>query len=204
MKGILNKKYILLIFLIILFIIDAVLVINNQVGWFDNTIYNAVRSINNSFFDQYFNFFTILGNPVSIIILLVVLNIFLSRKDAIMCDILSITSVITNTIIKNIVRRDRPNVLRLVSEHGFSFPSGHSMISLTLYGYLFYISFTKIKNNKIRIITSTMLLFLIVNICISRIYVGVHYSSDVLGGVLLGLFELILIIHFNNKLNGGE
>ena len=204
MKGILNKKYILLIFLIILFIIDAVLVINNQVGWFDNTIYNAVRSINNSFFDQYFNFFTILGNPVSIIILLVVLNIFLSRKDAIMCDILSITSVITNTIIKNIVRRDRPNVLRLVSEHGFSFPSGHSMISLTLYGYLFYISFTKIKNNKLRIITSTMLLFLIVNICISRIYVGVHYSSDVLGGVLLGLFELILIIHFNNKLNGGE
>lgn len=204
MKGILNKKYILLIFLIILFIIDAVLVINNQVGWFDNTIYNAVRSINNSFFDQYFNFFTILGNPVSIIILLVVLNIFLSRKDAIMCDILSITSVITNTIIKNIVRRDRPNVLRLVSEHGFSFPSGHSMISLTLYGYLFYISFTKIKNNKLRIITSIMLLFLIVNICISRIYVGVHYSSDVLGGVLLGLFELILIIHFNNKLNGGE
>ena len=199
-----NKKYILLIFLIILFIIDAILVVSSNIIWFDTTIYNAVRSINNSFFDKYFTFITSFANAKTILIVLAILNIKLPRKDAIMCDILTIVSVCTNTILKYIFIRERPDVLRLIKQGGYSFPSGHSMVSVMLYGYLLYLVRNKIKDKKLKIVLEILLGMLILSICASRIYVGVHYASDVFGGIVIGLALLILIILLDKKYSGGE
>ena len=187
-----KKKYIIPSILILLFIIDMILVLSNNVLWFDKTIYNLVRSISNPFIDKYFIFITKLANTTVVIIILAILNIKLCRKDAIKCDILTITSVGTNTIIKNIIKRSRPDVLKLIKQGGYSFPSGHTMIVVTLYGYLFYL-LGNVSNKKLRIVLRILLLWLIINICISRIYVGVHYASDIVGGLTLGLAELYII-----------
>ena len=202
MKGILSKKYLLLIFLIVLFILDLTLVISGNTEVFDNTIYLLVRNFNNVYFDNFFKFITMFGNPKVVIIILIILNILLSRKDALICDILSITSVITNFIIKNLVMRDRPNVLRLIKQGGYSFPSGHAMISIMLYGYLFYLVHKRITNKKLKFLLQFFIIIFIFLLCISRIYVGVHYATDIIGGVLLGLFLLILILNYQDKFGG--
>ena len=202
MKGILSKKYLLLIFLIVLFILDLTLVISGNTEVFDNTIYLLVRNFNNVYFDNFFKFITMFGNPKVVIIILLILNILLSRKDALICDILSITSVITNFIIKNLVMRDRPNVLRLIKQGGYSFPSGHAMISIMLYGYLFYLVHKRITNKKLKFLLQFFIIIFIFLLCISRIYVGVHYATDIIGGVLLGLFLLNLILNYQDKFGG--
>lgn len=202
MKGILNKKYLLLIFLIVLFILDLTLVISGNTEVFDNTIYLLVRNFNNVYFDNFFKFITVFGNPMSVIVILIVLNIFLSRKNALMCDVLSLTSVITNFILKNIIMRDRPHVERLIKQGGYSFPSGHAMISIMLYGYLFYLVSKYITNKKLKIILQIFIILFIICLCVSRIYVGVHFASDVIGGILLGLFLLIIILSYQDKFGG--
>ena len=202
MKGNMDKKYILLIFLIIFFIIDTIFVVTGNTVGFDMAIYNAVRSINNSFFDIYFKFTTSFCDPIVIILLLVVLFINLPKKYPINCCLLVGSGWVTNFIIKNIIRRDRPNVLRLVKESGYSYPSAHAMTSVILYGYLIYLINKKISNKKLRISLEILLGVLIFSICISRIYVGVHFASDILGGMVLGLAVIILMISLNKKYGG--
>ena len=114
------------------------------------------------------------------------------------------SSVIFNTIIKNIIRRDRPEVLRLISQGGYSYPSGHTMITMCCYGYLFYYVFNFVKNKYLRIILLIVLSLLIISIPISRIYLGVHYFSDIIGGLLLGGCILFIVIKYGNKIVRGK
>ena len=85
-------------------------------------------------------------------------------------------------------------------KHGYSFPSGHSMISAAFYGFLIYLIYKKVKNKKLKITLIIVLSILIVSIGISRIYLGVHYTSDVLGGFLLSISYLILYTNIVNSI----
>lgn len=95
---------------------------------------------------------------------------------------------IINQIIKLYVARARPSVLRLVVEESYSFPSAHAMVSLTLFGMIAYLLWNKYK------VVSVLLIGLVFLIGISRIYLGVHYVSDVIGGYLFALAYLGTII----------
>ncbi len=97
-----------------------------------------------------------------------------------------------NQILKNIVQRPRPTQYRLINESGYSFPSGHSMASAAFYGFLIYLIYKRIKNKKIRNLLIIFLSILILLIGISRIYLGVHYTSDVLAGFLVSLSYLMI------------
>jgi len=77
-------------------------------------------------------------------------------------------------------------------KHGYSFPSGHSMISAAFYGFLIYLIYKKVKNKKLKITLIIVLSILIVSIGISRIYLGVHYTSDVLAGFTVSVSYLII------------
>lgn len=112
-------------------------------------------------------------------------------------DLVGVT--IINQVIKHIVRRPRPNVLRLVEENGYSFPSGHSMVSMAFYGIIIYLVYKNVTNKYLKWTLITLLSLLILSIGFSRIYVGVHYFTDVVGGFLLGLAYLIIYINFYNK-----
>ena len=112
-------------------------------------------------------------------------------------DLVGVTLI--NQAIKHIIRRPRPNVLRLVEEDGYSFPSGHSMVSMAFYGIIIYLVYKNVTNKYLKWTLITLLSLLILSIGFSRIYVGVHYFTDVVGGFLLGLAYLIIYINIYNK-----
>ena len=109
-----------------------------------------------------------------------------------------------NLILKNIVQRPRPNEFRIVDETGYSFPSGHSMISMAFYGFIIYLIYKNAKNKYIKWTAIIFLSILIFTIGVSRIYLGVHYTSDVIAGFLISIAYLIIMTnligeYINNK-----
>ena len=185
--------------LLVLFIVLTILVVLGLTKEFDEVVYAMVRSLESHFFDKYFIYITKMGNETTIIGLVIVLLLLLKNKERMLVIMSTVLSVISNQIIKHIVRRPRPDVLKLIKQGGYSFPSGHSMISVAVYGLLMYFVLTKIKNKYLKYGISILLGILIISIGISRIYVGVHYVSDVLSGFILAIFELIIIIGFSKK-----
>lgn len=97
-----------------------------------------------------------------------------------------------NNILKLIVRRARPTGFRLIAETGYSFPSGHSMVSMAFYGYLIYLIYKNVRNKKLRWTLITCFSLLILIIGMSRIYLGVHYTTDVFAGFLFSLGYLVI------------
>ena len=118
-------------------------------------------------------------------------------------DLVGVTLI--NQLLKHIIRRPRPNILRLVEESGYSFPSGHSMVCMTFYGIIIYLVYKNVNNKYLKWLLITLLSLLILAIGFSRIYVGVHYFTDVVGGFLLGLAYLVIYVNiYNNKVKLNE
>ena len=118
-----------------------------------------------------------------------------------MC-ILSNLVIITilNQLFKFIFERPRPTEYRIITETGYSFPSGHSMVSMAFYGFIIYLIYKKVNNKYIKWLVISILSLLIVSIGISRIYLGVHYTSDVLAGFLISISYLIIYIKYTKKI----
>lgn len=196
-----KKNIILALFFAILFLILMVLVVFGYTAKFDTYVYDFIISFRNSFLDHYFITVTKLGNTSIVVLVVLILALIFRNRYSIFLIVSSIDSVILNTIFKYIIQRPRPNELRLISQSGYSFPSGHAMISICLYGYLCYLAFTKIKNKVYKYVVSTILILVILSIGVSRIYVGVHYASDVVAGYLLALSYLVILIEVTKKID---
>jgi membrane-associated phospholipid phosphatase len=104
-----------------------------------------------------------------------------------------------NIVLKQIVQRPRPTEYRIVNETGYSFPSGHSMVSMAFYGFLIYLIYKYVKNQYLKIGLISFLSILIVSIGISRIYLGVHYTSDVMAGFCISISYLVLYVSSVNN-----
>ena len=145
-------------------------------------------------------FITNIGGAIFVISLTTIL-FFVIKDKKIGISIITNLGIVTilNQIIKFIMQRPRPTEFRIIEETGYSFPSGHSMVSLAFYGYLIYLIYKYINNKHLK---RTLIIILSVLICIigvSRIYLGVHYTSDVLGGFLISFAYLIIYIELVNK-----
>ena len=103
-----------------------------------------------------------------------------------------------NQALKRIVQRPRPTEYRLIEENGYSFPSGHSMVSAAFYGFFIYLIFKNVKNKYIKWGSITLLSILIILIGTSRIYLGVHYTSDVLAGFVISISYLVIFTSIVN------
>lgn len=200
-----NKKMILLGVLLTIFIVLTIFVLSKDYLILDQKFYNIVSE--NLIDDPTTNilrFITLFGGALFLIIFALVSIITLkNKKYSIAICINLIFSASVNYIIKLIVERPRPSVLRLTEETGYSFPSGHSMTSLAFYGFIIYLLFKYQKDKNKRNIISVLLSILILLIGFSRIYLGVHYLSDVLGGFLLGGIYLILYTEMFETVNKG-
>lgn len=145
-------------------------------------------------------FITNFGGAIFVISLTTIL-FFVIKDKKIGISIIANLGIVTilNQIIKFIMQRPRPTEFRIIEETGYSFPSGHSMVSLAFYGYLVYLIYKYINNKHLK---RTLIIILSVLICVigvSRIYLGVHYTSDVLGGFLISFAYLIIYIELVNK-----
>ena len=145
-------------------------------------------------------FITNFGGAIFIILLTVILIAVIKNKK-IGLSILTNLAIITilNQLLKRILQRPRPTEYRIIEESGYSFPSGHSMISMAFYGYLIYLIYKYVENKYVKWILISLLSILICLIGISRIYLGVHYTSDVLGGFLISISYLVIYISAVNN-----
>lgn len=194
-----KKKLIVISILVALFLFITGIVVADKTAVFDNKIYSLVRLLDSNFFDNYFIFITKFGNPIVVVTIVLILILLFRNKDGLLLGFVAANSALTNQLLKYIIKRERPLVVKLIEQGGYSYPSGHAMISLSIYGFLLYLVFKKINNKFIKYSIGGLLLILILSVGVSRIYLGVHYASDIIGGYLLALIELILIIEFSNK-----
>jgi undecaprenyl-diphosphatase len=173
-----------------------VLFINSTtVSSIDTWVYKEIASPMNPSLTLAMRFITESGSTMAVIILCLSLFLFtITRKEwAIPVASTVIVTSLSNVILKSLFSRERPNILQLIYEPDYSFPSGHAMINMAFYTMIFLIANKAVKNKKLRIGISVLCVILPIIIGISRIYLGVHYASDVMAGWLLG-FVISMVI----------
>lgn len=189
---------------IIIFIIMTILLLTDNYESFDNIGIYLKDNFNN---DKLFNFLLAVTNIMSVIgvsIISILIFIFLYRKKSVKEIYLYIIAVgsglLINNIIKLLVRRDRPD-LPLVNEISYSFPSSHACMSVVIYGFIILLIRKYAKNNKVKNISIILLLLLIFLTMISRIYLNVHYLTDICAGFGVGIVILTIINYYYKKIN---
>lgn len=136
---------------------------------------------------------TNIGGTVGVITITIILLIFIRNKKIGLSMVINLVLATgLNVILKDILQRPRPTEYRIVDASGYSFPSGHSMVNMTFYGFLIYLIYKNVKNKYLKWGLIVFLTALTLLIGISRIYLGVHYTSDVLAGFLIGISYLII------------
>lgn len=137
--------------------------------------------------------FSALATPVSLIVFLVVIAGFApGRRPGLCCAVNLVLVVVLNQLLKFLVQRPRPEGIGLVPETGFSFPSGHSMVAMAFFGLLVWLIWHYERDRTMRIVCCAALSAAIVMVGASRIYLGVHYASDVIGGFCVSLAWLAI------------
>lgn len=188
------------VILSICFIMILILVLSGNISNFDNNIYSLISNLISNSMTSFMKIITFLGSAYTLITITVLLILF--SKDKIYFSINLIGIFLLNQLLKHIIQRPRPVDINIINENGYSFPSGHSMISMAVYGFLIYYIYKNMKNKRLKWILILLLSILILLIGFSRIYLGVHYASDVLGGFILSLIWLIIfILIIGNKTN---
>ena len=195
-KKTLKKNYKYIILLICITILYAIIedIFEKETIFIDLFIYKLiVLSMRNEVLTSIFKIITNLGGAYCLIIIAILCSIFIkNKKIAFAIPINLILSTMLNLVLKDIVERPRPIGYRLIDETGYSFPSGHSMISAAFYGLIIYFIWKNVKNTKLKYISCILLSLVILLIGISRIYLGVHYASDVIGGFTISIAYLII------------
>ena len=195
-----NIKWIILFVAIIVFGIIVYYLNLGTIIYFDNLIYNLISQTINPGLTQFLKLITNFGGPIGIICILILVTVLIKNKIYTKYMWLNVITVfIINQMLKLSFFRERPDINRLVEENGFSFPSGHSMVSTALYGFLIYVIYKEVHNDKKRNLLILLLVLLISAIGISRIYLGVHYASDVIGGISVSVAYLIIYIKLIEK-----
>ncbi len=180
---------------LLVFVFITINVINKNTAAFDQQIYSLVSkaiSEKTTFLMVIITFFAS-GTFLTAVSIMLLPFFFMKNEkysfNAAMIIINSSLSALVNLGFKVLINRSRPDILRLIEISGLSYPSGHSMAAMSFYGFFIYLCYRSFKFKNKYIIVS-LCSILIVLIGFSRIYLGVHYASDVLGGFSLGLLWL--------------
>ncbi len=208
LKKWLLKNYVWLVMLLaVIFVIDLVENIYvNEIIEIDKIAYRfVVENIRQDWLTPVMLFITNLGGVVSLVCITII-SVILTKSNRVRLLILGNLAGISifNIALKNIVQRPRPTGYELISEVGYSFPSGHSMVSMGFFGLLIYLAYTRIKKGVLRNIICISLSILILLIGFSRVYLGVHYASDVIAGFIISIVYLMLIVKTISRLTERE
>lgn len=201
-----NRGILFLWILILVFVMLTALIHTTDVQSFDLRLSLAIQSTHGLFLDRIMEGFTYLGSIGTVLIVVAVAVVFflkVKKGKTAGIIIVSLLSYPVNVIIKNFIERNRPysSIVRVLSPNsGFSFPSGHAMISMTVYGIIAYLLWVYLKEGRQRIITLVTATLVIFFIGLSRIYLGAHWPTDVIGGWIAGLVSILLLAEIHKKI----
>ena len=180
---------------ILIFLVITNLLLKEQIHVFDNFIFSGIKKVRSEPLTVVFKFITFFCSTEFLLIATIAIMIFSkNKKRAFYIALNVLICFLLNQGLKHVFLRPRPEDINLITEGGYSFPSGHSMVSLAFYGLFIYIIFhMRLKKYK-RYLYCILLALLTLLIGISRIYLVVHYASDVLAGFAISMAYLILYI----------
>ncbi|NHN35023.1 phosphatase PAP2 family protein [Paenibacillus sp. S3N08] len=217
--GLPTKRYLLksaLILFFFVFIFDrfADELIEHELNKFDQNIINWVQGLIYPQLTTIMKIFTVLGSTTALILFLIIsvaLMIWQKKRWEALFLVIAISGgALFNQLLKWVFHRQRPTLHRLIEETGYSFPSGHSMVSFIFYGMLGMLFYMFLVSSLPKVIITLISIALILMIGISRIYLGVHYPSDVLAGFAAGgawlvicLMGLRLVLEYRGTSNKG-
>jgi undecaprenyl-diphosphatase len=181
-----------------IFIIFAAIVTGGATQTFDERTLAWMETHRTPFLDEAALEVTSLGNGFTLAVLILAVSVFLwqtqHRWSVYLLLIAYVGGQILNRVLKNWFDRPRPTIVDHIDPvHSMSFPSGHAMTSLIVYGSIAYLVARLEPTPRLRQSTWALAGLLIVGIGVSRMYLGVHYPSDVLAGFVAGLAWLAFV-----------
>ena len=190
-----NRKNIIIFISLILFTFITYAIFNNKITEIDQAVHSYILSIRNDTLTNTLIIITNISSAYSLIVMSILLLAIMKKKKIPLLICLNLVSAyLINAIAKLIFTRPRPSGINLIEESGFSYPSGHAMISMAYFGFIAYLIYKNSKNKLSKTILIITLSVIILLIGFSRIYLGVHYLSDVIGGFLLSIIYLLIYI----------
>jgi undecaprenyl-diphosphatase len=188
-KSTISRTFVMSILCAIGFICLALWYGGQKVKSFDQSMISFVQGMESPALTNIMKFFTSIGTGLPIVIITIIILFVLyfvlgHRRELLLLLGVTVCSALLNVILKQLFHRERPTLHRLVEQTGLSFPSGHAMAAFSLYAILIYLLWRHTSTSFGRIILIAVGSLLIAAIGISRIYLGVHYPSDVIGGYL--------------------
>ncbi|WP_229752700.1 phosphatase PAP2 family protein [Paenibacillus physcomitrellae] len=210
MKKGLSLAFLISLLCAILFVVLALSIRRDWIVSFDRTIIGEVQGWETAGLTRFMEALSWIGTTKVVITLIVVIMLFLyfvlgHRRELIFFVWVCLGAYLLNVLIKSLFKRERPDLHRIVEEVGYSFPSGHSMVSFALYGSLAYLLWRHVSSKGGRSVLLVINGLIIAGIGLSRIYLGVHYPSDVLGGYIASGCWLTLAIWLGGRwIKGGR
>lgn len=200
-----KQKNILPYLLLIPFAIGLIFALTNFSKDFDTNVFHLLRESLSPALDLPLKILTTLGDPKSVIAIIVILLIIpkVNKKVGLPAGLITLASWIINELVKLIVSRPRPEFM-LFEETSYSFPSGHAMNNTALYLSILFSLLLIVKSKKARIILWSIFIILPFLIGASRVYFGVHYLTDVVSGWALGTFVAIIGFKISRRLFKNE
>ena len=201
-----SSKSIYSIILFISFVFLAIFVGNHPINGFDISISRFVQQFRNSTLDQIMIGISAFGNVsiafASMVITSALFFIFKYKREAIFVMAISFTGVITFSL-KRLFSRPRPTdeyVTLIESYKNHSFPSGHTLSYVVFFGFIIFLM-QQLKRipTYLRNMITVFAYFMFIVGPISRIYLGAHWFTDIVGGLLIGLIYLLQLNHFYKK-----
>ncbi len=196
-----TSLFVVSLFSLLFFSLVAAMIRADKLLDFDRAVIEAVQSQEAPFITSIMKFFTEIGSTKIVVILCLLIIFFLykvlhHRMELLLFIGVVIGSPILNKVLKEIFRRARPDLHRLIEIGGYSFPSGHAMNAFTVYGIITFLLWRHIFIRSGRTLLLLGSSFFIIMIGVSRIYLGVHYPSDIIGGYFASGFWLATSIWF--------
>lgn len=172
---------------------------------YDEQITQYIISYRTPALTNFFKFMTNVGDLygyLTVIVICAIISFFIYKrwKFVVETTIVLLLASVSNMVLKRFINRARPGIEHLVSVETLSYPSGHAMSAMAFYGFIIYL-FYKFKMNKfLKYGVIVFLVLLILSIGLSRIYLGVHYPSDIAGGFIAGFIWVIFCVLLFNLL----
>ncbi|TCW55874.1 undecaprenyl-diphosphatase [Bacillus thuringiensis] len=152
----------------------------------------------------FFSYYTKVGSAIGIVTTLVIsLLVFWRKRYYAAMIVYPVGILITHLVnkgIKEIVKRERPSLNEALDALGYSFPSGHAMLSIMTFGFLAYIIAANLKSVTGKYVITILMGIVIVSIGLSRVILNVHYPTDILAGYCVGGILLIMAIYCHRLL----